>query len=667
MTIEAVIEAGDTEDRLRKARSLLQGAKFGEAAEVCTEILAHTPQHQEALYTLAVAQRFDGKPLEALSTLASLIDLSPSYGRAWQERGHCLRALGRSEEAFSAYQAAVTHNGALTASWRMLGELHRAAGRDAQAEFAMAQANYLASLPPELQTVSSLIQEGRIARAEKFCRAFLQKNGHHVEGMRLLAEIGSRFNAFDEAEFLLESCKVLEPNNVSAQYDYAKLLRKRHKFEQALAEARELRSKEPGNPEFEMLYANENLAVGNFDEAMETYETLIRTLPANPGVSLTHGHALKTVGRQEEAIEAYRRAYAIKPDLGDAFWSLANLKTYRFTDAELDQMRVQEASPSIALADRYHLCFALGKALEDRGQFEDSFSYYERGNRLKREELKYDPQRLATEMQLQRDHVSADLLARFANAGSKAPDPIFIVGLPRAGSTLLEQILASHSQVEGTMELPNILALAHRLDHRRMESEDHEYPANLAELSPEDATRFGEDYIRDTRIYRKEGTPFFIDKMPNNFRHIGLIHAILPNAKIVDARRSAMGCCFSGFKQLFAEGQEFTYGLDEVGRYYRDYVALMDHWDAVLPGKVLLVRYEDVVSDLETQVRRLLDHCGLPFEDACLRFHETERAVRTASSEQVRQPLYKSGVDQWENFSPWLDPLRLALGQELAE
>ncbi len=507
MTIEAVIEAGDPEDRLRKARSLLQGAKFGEAAEVCSEILADLPQHQEALYTLAVAQRFGGDAIAALSTLASLIDLSPSYGRAWQERGHCFRALNRSEEAFAAYQAAVTHNGALPASWRMLGELHRAAGRDAQAEFAIAQANYLVGLPPELQTVASLIQEGRIARAEKFCRAFLQKNGHHVEGMRLLAEIGTRFNAFDEAEFLLESCKLLKPDNVSAQYDYAKLLRKRHKFEQALTEAQELRAKEPGNPEFEMLYANENLAVGNFDEAMETYETLIRSLPNNPGVSLTHGHALKTVGRQDEAISAYRRAYAIKPDLGDAFWSLANLKTYRFSNDELEQMREQEALPSIALADRYHLCFALGKALEDRGHYEDSFAYYERGNRLKREELKYDPQRLATEMELQREHVSAELIARFANAGSKAPDPIFIVGLPRAGSTLLEQILASHSQVEGTMELPNILALAHRLDHRRMDSEDHEYPANLTELSAEEATRFGEDYIRDTQIYRKEGTP----------------------------------------------------------------------------------------------------------------------------------------------------------------
>jgi hypothetical protein len=269
-------------------------------------------------------------------------------------------------------------------------------------------------------------------------------------------------------------------------------------------------------------------------------------------------------------------------------------------------------------------------------------------------------------MRLQREHVTREVLGRFAGAGCQAPDPIFIVGLPRAGSTLLEQILASHSQVEGTMELPNILTLAHKLERRRAVGEEPDYPGNLAELSAEDVTGFGEDYIRDTRIYRKEGTPFFIDKMPNNFRHIGLISMILPNAKIIDARRSAMGCCFSGFKQLFAEGQEFTYGLTEVGTYYRDYVQLMDHWDSVLPGKVLLVRYEEVVADLESQVRRLLDFCGLPFEQACLDFHQTERAVRTASSEQVRQPLYKSGVDQWENFSDYLDPLREVLGPELA-
>ena len=651
---------------LREARAHLQNARLAEAAVTCADLLEIAPDNIDALYTLAVAQRMQRQIPTALATLDHLIAINPSYGRAWQERGHCLRDSGRSEEAIAAYQRAVTHNGALVASWRLLGELHDAAGREGPADFAAAQYAHLSKLPPELLSVASFIQEGRIYKAEQLCRAFLQRNGHHVEAMRLLAEIGMKFNAYDEAEFLLESCKVLAPDNVSAHYDYVKVLRKRQKFEASLAEASELRAKEPGNPEFEMLYANENLAIGNFDEAMLVYEALLGSMPNNPGINLTYGHALKTVGRQDDAIAAYRRAYTVRPDCGDAYWSLANLKTYRFDDDEIAQMRAREASPMTALDDRYHLCFALAKALEDRGEFAESFAAYERGNRLKREELKYDPARLSNEMRLQRELVTPTLLDRFAGAGCDARDPIFIVGLPRAGSTLLEQILASHSQVEGTMELPNIFALAHRLDRNRVVGEEPEYPANLTELSHEDVTRFGEEFIRDTQVYRKQGTPYFIDKMPNNFRHIGLIHLILPNAKIIDARRGAMGCCFSGFKQLFAEGQEFTYGLNEVGTYYRDYVQLMDHWDAVLPDKILRVRYEAVVADLETQVRRLLEHCGLPFEDSCLNFHENERAVRTASSEQVRQPIFKSGVDQWENFSDHLDPLRNILGPELA-
>ena len=665
--MQAAMSADAIADALKQAKALLQNARISEAQQSCRDILQCAPDHQEALYTLAAAQRFGKEPISALQTLSRLLELAPSYGRGWQERGHCLRELGKSEDACHAYQAAVSHNGALAASWRMLSQLHEKAGREAQSDFAAAQFSYLSSLPPELQSVASFIQENRLHKAELLCRAYLQRHGHHIEAMRLLAEIAARFNAYDEAEFLLESCKALAPDNVSAQFDYAKILRKRQKFEQALVEAEELRAKEPGNPEFEMLYANENLAVGNFDEAMGVYKALLATMPNNPGINLTYGHALKTVGRQEEAISSYRRAYQVRPDLGDAYWSLANLKTYHFTDDELNQMRAQEDSSAVALSDRYHLCFALGKALEDRAEFAESFTYYERGNRLKREELKYDPARLETEMRLQRDHVSAALLGQFAGAGCAANDPIFIVGLPRAGSTLLEQILASHSQVEGTMELPNILALVHRLDHHQMRDDAHEYPANLGALSPDELMQFGEDFIRDTRIYRKQGAPFFIDKMPNNFRHIGLIHLILPNAKIIDARRGAMGCCFSGFKQLFAEGQEFTYGLEEIGRYYRDYVALMDHWDAVLPGKVLRVNYEDVVADIEPQVRRILDYIGLPFEEACINFHQTERAVRTASSEQVRQPIFKSGLDQWAHFAPYLDPLRAILGPELAK
>ncbi len=662
---QTAIEPTSSEQSLGRARKLLQDGQMPAAAQLCEDVLRTEPKNRDALYTLAVVRRFQRDLPGALALADQLIAADPSNGRAHQERGHCLRDMGDTPGAFAAYQNAVAHNAALAGSWNMLAKIHTAAGRTEPAEFAETQRDYLTNLPPELQTGASLIQEGRYLKAEKICRGYLQRNGHHVEGMRMLAELGTKFSVLDEAEFLLESALVLEPDNAGAHYDYIEVLHKRQKFAQALEQASLLRAKEPDSPQIEMLYANENLSVGNFDEALKVYGLLAKETPNNPGIHLTIGHALKTVGRQPEAIEAYTRAYSVKPDYGDAYWSLANLKTYKFDETQIAAMRELEAAPSTQLVDRYHLCFALGKALEDRGDYAASFTFYERGNRLKRDEVGYDWRKISHEIALQIEHCTPALFAGLAGSGSPAPDPIFILGLPRAGSTLLEQILASHSQVEGTMELPNILALAHKLDGRRRVDEEARYPANLSELTREELTGFGEAYIRDTRIHRKQATPFFIDKMPNNFRHIGLIHLILPNAKIIDARRGAMGCCFSGFKQLFAEGQEFTYGLEEIGHYYSDYVALMDHWDKLLPGKVLQVSYEAVVADLEPQVRRLLDFCGLPFEEACINFHETERAVRTASSEQVRQPIFKSGVDQWENFSPWLDPLRDILGPEL--
>jgi tetratricopeptide (TPR) repeat protein len=656
----------DIEARVAKARSAVQSGDLNAAIALAQEVLDAAPTDQDALYTLAVAYRLGRQLAQALATISDLIAAFPTYGRAYQERGHALRDAGRIEEALAAYQAAVTHNNALLASWRMLNMLNTKAGHAEAARFAQAQCAYLDSLPPELQSVASLIQEGRLLKAETLCRSFLQTHKHHPEGMRLLAELGVKFNSFDEAEFLLESCVVLEPENTNAHYDYVNILHKRQKFAAALQQATVLRQKMPHKPQFELLYANENLAVGNFDEALAIYRQQLTATPHNASLHLSLGHALKTVGQQVEAISAYTEAYRVRPDFGDAYWSLANLKTYRFEDDVIQKMRAMEAATTTDLVDRYHLCFALGKALEDKAGFAESFEYYERGNRLKREEVGYDWRKLHAEMQLQIEHCTPALFAHHAGAGDPAADPIFIVGLPRAGSTLLEQILASHSQVEGTMELPDILSLAHKLDGRRRIDEEARYPRNLAETETPEFAKFGAAYIRDTLIQRKQGKPFFIDKMPNNFRHIGLIHLILPNAKIIDARRGAMGCCFSGFKQLFAEGQEFTYGLEEIGHYYRDYVALMDHWDAVLPGKVLRVRYEDVVSDTETQVRRLLDFCGLPFEEACVNFHQTERAVRTASSEQVRQPIFKSGLDQWEHYAPYLDPLRDILGPELA-
>jgi tetratricopeptide (TPR) repeat protein len=657
----------DSDTLVSRARGLIQQGQWQQSIALCNTVIDHDPDHKDALYTVAVAHRLGRDFAAALAQIDALITIDPANGRAHQERGHCLRDSGESGAACLAYQNAVTHNAALPGSWKMLAQINKTEGRPEAAEFADAQCAYLENLPPELLSVASLIQEGRLLKAENICRHFLQTNGHHVEGIRFLAEIGTKFNSFDEAEFLLESAMVLEPDNSGAHMDYVNVLSKRQKFDKALEQATLLRSKSPDSPQIEMLYANQNLVVGNFDEALTVYHERAEQVPNNPSIHLTLGHALKTTGAQAAAIEAYTRAYTIKPDFGDAYWSLANLKTYKFDTAQIAAMRDIEAAPATQLADRYHLCFALGKALEDHGDHNDAFTYYERGNRLKRDEVGYDWRRISKEIELQIEHCTADLFAKAKGAGSTASDPIFILGLPRAGSTLLEQILASHSQVEGTMELPNILALAHKLDGRRRVDEEARYPGNLGELTHAELTAFGDAFIRDTMIQRKSGTPFFIDKMPNNFRHIGLIHMILPNAKIIDARRGAMGCCFSGFKQLFAEGQEFTYGLEEIGHYYRDYVGLMDHWDRVLPGKILRVTYENVVADLETEVRRLLDFCGLAFEEACINFHETDRAVRTASSEQVRQPIFKSGVDQWENFTAHLDPLRAILGPELAK
>jgi tetratricopeptide (TPR) repeat protein len=661
------MSGNDDWDRLvEDARAALQRGQLGQAERLCRQAVTGDPDHRDGLYLLAAIERYARKPIEALATIDRLIALESGYGRAYQERGHSLRALGRTEEALSAYRDAVAFNVGLLASWRALAQMQQEVGRTEAANIALAQCAYLESLPDALQAVVSLVQENRLGKAERQCRAFLQQHKHHTEAMRLLADIGVKFNAYDEAEFLLESCLVLEPDNINAHFDYVNLLHRRQKYEQALEQAGVLHAKSPDNAQFDLLYANQRLAVGEFDTALAMYRRHLANMPENPTLHLSIGHALKTVGRQADAIASYRQAYGVRPDFGDAYWSLANLKTYRFETGEIAQMREIEARSATSLADRYHLCFALGKALEDRDEFADSFAYYERGNRLKRDELGYKWQRVTTEMERQQAYCDGGLFERMVGSGSMAADPIFILGLPRAGSTLLEQILASHSQVEGTLELPNILALAHRIDGQRRIGEDANYPANLGAFDRTQLAAFGDAFIRDTRIHRKRGTPFFIDKMPNNFRHIGLIHLILPNAKIIDARRGAMGCCFSGFKQLFAEGQEFTYGLDEIGHYYSDYVRLMHHWDSVLPGKVLRVTYENVVADLEGEVRRLLAFLELPFEDSCLNFHQTERAVRTASSEQVRQPIFRSGVDQWENFSPWLDRLRTVLGPELS-
>jgi len=483
--------------------------------------------------------------------------------------------------------------------------------------------------------------------------------------MRLLAKIAMARDVLDEAEILLEAMLALAPDHRAARLDYAQCLVNRHKYAEARTEIKGLLALDPANADYRTLAATTAVGLGESERAIEIYQAMLADIPNSADVRLWLGHALKTVGRVPEAIEAYRAAAATRPAFGDAFWSLANLKTFRFEDTEIGHMREAEAAPGVLAEDRAHLCFALGKALEDRGEIADSWFYYGRGNALKRAESRYRPEIFETNTRKQIEVCTRAFFEARAGWGAKAPDPIFIVGLPRSGSTLLEQILASHSQVEGTQELADIQRIVLDLQGRHSDPDNPRYPAALAGMTREDFLRLGEMYMADTRVYRT-GKPFFIDKMPNNFRHLGLVHLMLPNARIIDALREPMSCCFSNLKQLFAHGQEFTYSAQDIARYYRTYLELMKHWDEVLPGRVLRVNHEDVVEDLEGSVRRILDYCGLEFEPACADFHKTKRSVRTPSAEQVRQPIFRDGLDQWKKYEPWLDELKTALGDALA-
>lgn len=646
------------------SQQLLQAGKLEEALQAAQQELVDDPGDVDALYCKAVSQRYLDQPKEALQTLAQLKAASPNYARAYQEEGHNQKILGDTRSARDAYQRAVELNRALIASWRELATIHKQ--QHDQNAFAVAKAEFdrLSSLPAELVSVTSLIQENKLYRAEKLCREFLQTTPHHIEAMRLLAKLGMKLFVYDDAEFLLESCVELKPDYWLARLDYVTVLHKRQKFEKALEQAVILRDMFPGNFVFDLRFANQNVALGKFDEALQVYDRIIKAHPEFERTFLSRGHALKTVGRVEEGIESYRSAYRVRQSFGDAYWSLANLKTYRFTDEEIVQMRSQIERAETAIDDRYHLCFALGKALEDRERYEESFAFYEQGNALRKSGLRYDPERLELAMQHQAEVCTEELFQNKAGCGGDYRDPIFVVGLPRAGSTLLEQILASHSQIDGTMELPNILATAHRLNGRRLVAEEANYPKLLTDLNAKHYRKLADAYIDDTAIYRK-GAPRFVDKMPNNFMHIGLIHLMFPNARIIDARRHPMACCFSGFKQLFADGQEFTYGIEEIARYYKSYVKLMAHWDDVLPGKVLCVHYEHVVRDADSEVRKILDFLGLPFEDSCLNYYQTDRSIRTPSSEQVRQPIYTGALEHWRNFEPYLDVLKTKLATEI--
>ena len=649
------------EAQVLRLRALLQQGQFAAAVADAETLRKEVPENRDVWYIVAVGQRYLQRIPEALSTLAQLEQLHPNFSRLFQERGHCYVALKQADPAIEAFLRAVNINPALPASWSALKILFNMTGRGADADLAGQHVAKLASLPAEVITATGLFSDGEIIPAEQLIRQFLLRHGDHVEGMRLLAKIGMKLDVYDDPELLLERALLLEPGFHAMRYDYVLALLARHKHAQALEQIERLLAVEPRNRAYRITRATVCVGMGRHEQAIAAYREILAETPRAADVHLSVAHALKTLGRQPEAVASYRTAFELRPSFGDAYWSLANLKTYRFAAEDIVRMREQERAADIGIEDRYHLCFALGKALEDRGDYAESFGCYRRGNALKKSTMRFKIEPIERNARLQAAVCTREFFETRRGHGCDSGEPIFIVGLPRSGSTLLEQILASHSQVEGTTELPNVLRFVAEFQGRDPDSREPRYPAILERQSAADLRRLGEKYLADTRVYRS-GKPRFIDKMPNNFRHIGLIHLMLPNARIIDARREPMACCFSNFKQLFASGQEFTYDIDDIARYYRSYVQLMRHWDDALPGKVLRIQYEDVVRDLEGKVRGILDFCGLPFEPACLAFHKTERSVRTASSEQVRQPIFKEGLDQWRRFEPWLGSLRSALG-----
>ncbi len=649
---------------VRRLRALAAAGKYPEVLRGTQALLMNVPENRDVLLLRALAQRQLRDVPAALVTLGTLESLYPRFSRLYQERGQCFVALRQAPEAIDAFQRGVNINPALPVSWSMLEGLYRIAGQPQEAATAADHVATLKKLPPEVVTATALFSDGEFAEAEVLVRAFLQSHGHHVEAMRLLARLGIERDALDDAQLLLEGVLDVAPDYRAARFEYAQVLSKRQLHQQAQVEVEQLLAAEPANRNYRTLHAMTCIGLGQNERAIELYRGLLNEAPRPAELHLSIAHSLKTLGQREGAIAEYRNAAQAREGYGEAYWSLANLKTYRFGDDELGAMRAAEAGGQVALADRYHLCFALGKALEDRREYASSFEYYARGNALKHSESRYRPEVLELNTRRQREFCTQELFARATGAGATGADPIFVVGLPRSGSTLIEQILASHSAVEGTHELADIPRIVAGLQGRDWDIANPLYPGVLARMSGEDFRRLGEKYLSDTRAYRS-GKPRFIDKMPNNFRHIGLIHLLLPNARIIDARREPMACCFGNFKQLFASGQEFSYDFQAIARYYRTYLELMAHWNAVLPGRVLRVQHEELVDDLEGQVRRLLDHCGLQFESACVEFHKTERSVRTPSSEQVRQPIYREGLDQWRNYEPWLGPLSGALGDAL--
>jgi tetratricopeptide (TPR) repeat protein len=635
------------------------------AGEQAIEILKVVDNHPAALLVLGASYTACGNAARAIGILGPLVASQPNSARSHLELGIALGCVGRGEEAVVALRRAVALKQDLPQAWLALADHLAAIGDNRGADAAYSNHIKHSTTDPALLAAASAMVENRIPDAEALLRAHLNLAPTDVAAIRMLAEVAARLGRSEDAENLLTRCLELAPSFGAARQNLALILHRANKQTEALAEIDFLLKSDPGNLNSRALKAAVLCQTGDYQPAIDSYWALLRQYPNQARLWQSCGHALKTAGMQDKAIEAYRKSIELDPGFGEAYWSLANLKTFRFSAEDVATMSRQLERADLDPSNRVQFEFALGKALEDQGEYEQSFLHYLEGNAQRRATVVYSADDTSQRVRRAKSTYTREFFQERADFGALAADPIFIVGLPRAGSTLIEQILSSHSAVEGTMELPEIISITRELRLQGDADRRTPYGEVLATLGAEQLRELGERYIERTRIHRKTGAPFFIDKMPNNFQHIGLIQLALPNAKIIDARRHPMACCFSGFKQHFARGQNFTYSLDDIGRYYRDYVDLMAHFDDVLPGRIHRVIYETMVGDTEAEVRRLLAYCGLPFEPQCLRFFENDRPVRTASSEQVRRPIYREGVDHWRHYEPWLEPLKAALGPVL--
>ncbi|WP_339669366.1 sulfotransferase [Dasania marina] len=631
------------------------------AIEQANEILAASPNHPHALLLLAIGLRKCGEREQAHITLTNLAQSQPYSAEVHYHYALSLAEAGLGLDAIAALKHTLSLNPKHTEAWRMLGDHLHTIGESEAADSAYKNHVKTSTNNPALMQAAAALYGQHIPEAEALLRKHLAQSPTDVVAIRMLAEVASRVGRSGDAEQLLFRCLELSPGFTAARQNYALVLYRNNKLNESIEQLDTLMAEDklyPGNRNLRAVVLSR---IGDYDEAVKIYEKLLNDYPKQAKIWHSYGHALKAAGNQKKSIDSYKKCIALTPQYGEAYWSLANLKTFRFTEHETNTMLAHLENVDLSDHDRYHFEFALGKAYEDSKNFKESFDHYHNANSIRKKSIAHNRKATSVKTLRSKDIYTKQIFRDKKELGFPANDPIFIIGMPRAGSTLLEQILSSHSLVEGTMELPEVINIATEI-RKNSSMPESNYHETLLSLNASELRNLGEKYLERTKIQRKSDKPYFIDKMPNNFTHIGLIHMMLPNAKIIDARRHPMSCCFSGYKQHFARGQSFSYNLKDIGQYYSDYVNLMSHFDQVLPGRIHRVFYENMVENTELEIRRLLEYCGLPFEEQCLRFFENERPVRTPSSEQVRSPIYKEGVNQWRNYEPWLDDLKQTLG-----